>query len=308
MEELLSNGIKKRSEKKNGFGNIEVYSFERTLNGKKNGTKEVYKITDKRTVPNGFKYKDLDVGVFITERFYFLFPWNECMHSDGTLIFKGLKGLIELAHGKRKDTFFKHNPFQPPAGSWKINWVGPHGSVANGAVDANMLTSRIFGISELNGNTNSHSYYGTNILINRKAECQEAVNKFKHDRKYVSGTNSTDYKIMNYRLDKFGSGYSFEEHFNNGVGLIQCSQEIGMVITRNRMIKERNLKKLLESIAKWNFPKNLVFSSCRHIEPKKVWMESENKGPNACKVLGGTVILTGNKASNPNAIGIQIMC
>lgn len=206
--------------------------------------------------------------------------------------------------GRDKLSLVDYDPFQPPEGNWQIHWVGPHGSTACGEDDATTLTSRIFGTSVIAGDNGEHCYYGKGILHSHKSDCQEQTGKFKDGLKYVSGTVSNRNKMMNYRLDKFEIGDYFDEHFDKAVGLVQCSTKIGMVITRNREIKQTSFEDLLISIKKWGFPTNLVFSSCRLISPEKEWDEENNQGPMAVLVLKGQVALQPNRAAN--AIGSKM--
>ena len=300
MAEVLTNGELTNKKFKKTFGvNIEVFDFNRITDGKTNGTRQVYKVSNKCSIPPDGKKTDLIVGILPTERFYFLFPWNEC-ENNRTLDFGKLKGLMEIAHGQREGALINHSPFQPPVGNWKIHWVCPHGSVAKGVVNAHTLTSRIFGTSnieiDIDKNKSDHFYYGENLLTTNKGQCQDIAGKFLNQLKYISGTASNRNKIMNYELDKFKTGKDFAGHFKNGVGLVQCSKNIGMVITRNRKLKNTNLEELLKSIKKWGFPTNLVFSSCRYIEPEKTWEESRNEGPMAFVELQGSVELPKNEA------------
>ena len=308
MTEVLKNGKYISKGLKETFGKIDVYEFERYTDERRHGSREVYIVSDKRNVTQKGQVVNLKVGVLPTERFYFLFPWDECYEkANGTLDFSKLTGLMELAHGQRgKDTLsvIDYDPFQPPEGKWQIHWVGPHGSIACGEVDATMLTSRIFGTSVIEGNTGEHYYYGKGILYDNKSDCQEASGKYSNSLKYVSGTVSNRNKVMNYRLDKFNVGNEFDDHFNDGVGLVQCSKKVGMVITRNREIKQTSLEELLKSIKKWGFPTNLAFSSCRHIRPEKKWKEKHNQGPMAILALEGQVALQSKHKAN--AIGLKM--
>jgi hypothetical protein len=88
--------------------------------------REVFKLATRGDLKTYSKVTP-DVGLFVTERFYYLFPWQTCTVNNN-VNFNLLSEVFELAHGTNQRINSNFNPFEPPENhKWEINWVAPHG-------------------------------------------------------------------------------------------------------------------------------------------------------------------------------------
>lgn len=309
-DKVIDITLSKQNQKDAIFGDVDIWKGEDGF--------EVLKLVKQPDIPNSEYEAKSSIGIFKTDKFYFLFPWETCVEND-QVDFSKLTGLIELAHGTNERFLFNLNPFTPPGKKvWKLHHTAPFGTISVGPTDYQMLTSRIFSSSVIDFTvdtpTGVHTLWDTDENTEITAEHSNNIHtgkKYSESRKkYISGTNNpnNNNKIMDLELSKFRVDKEFiSEHLPKMYGGVRVSTTVAFVVTRNRKFKKAYLSNLLSDINDYNFPTNLVISSCRYRSPDKKWQESWNKGPKAFRVLGMPNKLQKRPTwENGDAIGKQV--
>ncbi|MCF6777216.1 hypothetical protein L3V83_11645 [Thiotrichales bacterium 19X7-9] len=233
--------------------------------------------------------KDKKVGILATNNFYFVFDYEHCC-KGGKLDLLKVSGWLESAHGKVIKGFSGNHPFTPPDGNWKINFMGPSGSILYSSFDkareiAEIKTygqwSRVNGIvSQKVWQTDEDSML-QNVEKSQTSTDEDKIyktirdgEKFLHTNKLVGGSKAHPNRIMNVSLTPDRSEHNIQHMY----ALVEQSNDAGCIYARN---EKSDLKGMLSDMHKLEMNQVLAVNSCRGYDKDNqiMWDDEYNQGP-----------------------------